>query len=134
MSDLPGEVRIGVDVVNIEDIRRSLLHFGSRYEERLFSVHERESCIGGIVRLSEGLAVRFAAKEATIKVLRPGEEGVPWRSIEIRRDANGACDVHLSGAAARLADDAGLTNFAVSMSHEGNLAVAVVVATKSSRV
>ena len=34
-------------------------------------------------------AARFAAKEATIKVLRPVGHQPDWRSVEVRRDAGG---------------------------------------------
>jgi holo-[acyl-carrier protein] synthase len=79
----------------------------------------------------ERLAARFAAKEATLKVLRPHEQGIPWNSIEVRRDPGGWVELALSGPAASLATDAGVTDLSLSISHEGQFATAVVVASCS---
>ena len=61
-------------------------------------------------------------------MLRPRDEAVPWSSIEVRRDAGGWVDLELSGAAAALADRAGLEGWAVSLTHEDGYASAVVIA------
>ena len=74
------------------------------------------------------LAVVFAAKEATFKVLRPRGHQPDWRSVEVRRDPGGWCTMALSGHAAALAGQAGIAELAVSLTHEGDVAAAVVVA------
>ena len=74
------------------------------------------------------LAARFAAKEATIKVLRPLRRGYPWTEIEVVRRPGGWCSLRLHGAAERAARDAGLIATAVSFAHDGGVAVATVVA------
>jgi holo-[acyl-carrier protein] synthase len=117
-------IRVGADLASVADVAASIDRFGQRYLSRLFTDHELASTGGR----AESLAARFAAKEATIKVLRPVDANPDWRSIEVRRDASGACDLHLSGAAARMAAAAGITELAVSLTHEGGLAAAVVVA------
>jgi holo-[acyl-carrier protein] synthase len=81
--------------------------------------------------VASSLAARFAAKEATIKVLRPNglpDEAVDWRSIEVRREETGWCSLRLTGEARVLAERAGVTDISVSLSHEGEMATAVVVA------
>lgn len=125
-------VRAGVDLVAVEDVRRSIEQFGDRYLERVFTPHERACCTGSPVVVAAGLAARFAAKEAAIKVLEPPEgSGLPdWRSIEVRRRPSGACTLELTGEAARLAGRAGIEELAVSLSHEGAIACAVVVAVR----
>lgn len=124
----PG-ISVGVDVVLVEDVVRSLEHHGERFVARVFTAHEQASCTGPTPVRARHLAARFAAKEAVIKLLRP--EGAPpdWRSIEVRRQASGSCTVELSGTAARLAAERGLGPIAVSLSHEGPVAVSVVLAT-----
>jgi holo-[acyl-carrier protein] synthase len=77
---------------------------------------------------SAGLAARFAAKEAALKVLRPTGHRPQWRSIEVRRHDGGWCTMSLSGYAAELATQAGLGELAVSLTHEEGIAAAVVVA------
>jgi holo-[acyl-carrier protein] synthase len=122
-------VRVGVDLVSISEVQHSIEVFGERYTERLFSAHERASCVGDPRTIAEGLAARFAAKEAAIKVLRPDGAAGLWRSIEVVRAESGACDLRFTGDAATLAADAGIETVAVSLAHERDMAVAVVLAT-----
>jgi holo-[acyl-carrier protein] synthase len=121
-------VRVGTDITAIPDVIASIERFGDRYLDRLFTEHERASCAGPPEVAAAGLAARFAAKEAVVKVLRPAGARPAWRSIEVRRAPSGACDLALTGEAARLASEAGVTDLGVSLTHEGNIAVAVVVA------
>ena len=72
--------------------------------------------------------MRFAAKEAAVKALRPEAPWADWRSIEVRRHASGWCDVVLHGEAAALAARQGIEALALSMSHHADHAAAVVVA------
>jgi holo-[acyl-carrier protein] synthase len=121
-------VRVGLDLVRVEDVRRSLEEFGGRYLARLFTPHEQRCCPGVAALAAPGLAARFAAKEATIKVLRVSEAQPDWLSMEVRRHESGWCEMRLSEEAARLAEDAGIKDMAVSLSHEGGMAAAVVIA------
>jgi len=121
-------VRVGIDLVAVESVSDALREHGDRYLDRIYTEAEVRQC-----RTSHGLAharlaARFAAKEATIKVLRPADEPVPWRSIELVRHPSGWIDLELSGRAAALAADQSLGDFAVSVSHEAGFATAVVIA------
>ena len=58
-----------------------------------------------------------------MKALRVGNRSMPWRAIEVRRESDGAPILVLSGAASALADEAGLSDFAVSLTHEPDYAV-----------
>jgi holo-[acyl-carrier protein] synthase len=122
-------VRVGVDLVVVDEVRRSLERLGSRYLTRLFTDHEVACCTSGEVVDAEPLAARFAAKEAVLKVLRPDGARPEWRDIEVRRNANGSCDVQLHGVAAAMADLEAVEAMSVSLSHEAGMAVAVVAAT-----
>ncbi len=122
-------LRVGTDLVAIRDIAASIREFGDRYVTRIFTEAEVASCLANpTVPLAARLAARFAAKEAVVKSLRPPEPWMAWRDIEIRRHPGGWCDVALSGQAAALARESGLSEFAVSMSHDVEYATAVVVA------
>ena len=81
-------------------------------------------CQGPPDVVAGSLAARFAAKEATIKVLRPDGVRPDWRTIEVVRLPNGACKLRLRGSAARLAVERGLGPFSLSMTHEAGLAAA----------
>jgi holo-[acyl-carrier protein] synthase len=79
--------------------------------------------------IAQCFAARFAAKEATMKVLRPAEDAyLNWLDIEVRRYPAGWCDIMLYEEAAALARKRGITELSVSMSHEQAYATAVVIA------
>lgn len=125
-------LRVGVDLARPADVADSVDRFGDRYLRRIYT--EAELADAGAeppVRWTR-LAARFAAKEASLKVLRTST-GVDWRDIEVRRDEHGAVGVRLHGRAADVARADGLGPLALSLSHEHDLAVAVVVTTEERR-
>ncbi len=128
----PG-VAVGIDLVQISRIDASLSQFGQRFQRRLFTAHEIAYCTQESQTAAERFAARFAAKEAVIKLLRPEDGGLGWRAIEVRRAAAGFCELALHDAAKERAVAAGLLAFSLSMSHEGDYATAVVVATRAGR-
>lgn len=120
---------VGVDLVHVGEVRDSLTRFGDRYLERLFSPRELADCRAS-TDPAPRLAARFAAKEATIKALRVEGCQPVWTSMEVRRNAGGWCDeMALSGRAQRLATERRIGQILVTLSHEIDLAIAVVVAT-----
>jgi holo-[acyl-carrier protein] synthase len=119
---------VGVDLVSVDEVQEALDRFGDRYLDRVFTAHEQSCATGEGEILARHHAARFAAKEAAMKALGPSDHLPPWRSIEVRQDAAGRCSLRLSGHAAELAHLASLSEFAVSLTHEGNLAAAVVFA------
>jgi holo-[acyl-carrier protein] synthase len=122
-------VRIGADLTNVDAVRDSIERFGSRYLERIYSLGEIEYCERSMAERFRRFAARFAAKEATLKVLRPDQHWLDWRSIEVIKKPGGWCEIELHGAAALLAKSAGVSSLSVSLSHEGPYALATVVAT-----
>ena len=131
---------VGVDLVEVKEVLGSIERFGDRYVRRLFTDDEIAYCrahsaqshgdASGAAWEAMRFAARFAAKEATIKVLRT-DERPDFRTIEVRRSRVGWCDVVLHGAAKELADAAGIDELSLSMSHEPGFATAVVVARRS---
>jgi holo-[acyl-carrier protein] synthase len=121
-------IRVGTDVVAVQQVTESVSRFGRRYLERVYTAHEIRSSAGIPAVRAARLAARFAAKEATVKVLRPTGHQPDWRCMEVRRDPAGWCSMVLTGHAAALADEAGISDLAVSITHEGEVAAAVVVA------
>ena len=125
-----GRIHLGVDLISVKEVSRSLERFGERYIRRVFTSREAAYCRAGIGPVAAArFAVRFAAKEATLKALRPEDPSGDWRSIEVRRhDPSGWCDVVLHGEMAALAVHQGIETLALSMSHDEDHAIAVVVA------
>ncbi len=120
--------RVGIDLIAVEQVRESIRRHDDRYLDRVYTDRELDDCRGDAGVDAERLAARFAAKEAAIKVLRPGGTGVPWCSIGVRSEPAGAVSLELDGAAAELAAAGRLSGFDVSLTHERGFAAAVVIA------
>ena len=126
-APVAGGLSTGVDLVSIDEVAQSIATFGERYTKRVFTAAERAAADGAPGVMAARLAARFAAKEAVLKACRPGDEAIPWLDIEILTRAGGAPRVRLHDRAARLARDAGLQCWSVSMTHERGLAAAIAV-------
>ncbi len=120
--------RVGIDLIAVESVEESIRTHEDRYLNRVYTRRELSDCRTGTGIDAEKLAARFAAKEATMKVLRPGAVGVPWSSIGVRRDPGCAPELELTGSAATLAGDVGINDLALSLTHDGGYAAAVVIA------
>jgi holo-[acyl-carrier protein] synthase len=119
-------LRVGIDLVKAVSVQEALAQHGDRYLERVYTAAEQAQCKGDPLRL----AARLAAKEATMKVLQPrAGDPLPWTDIEVVRVPDGAPRIALHGAAHRLAENAGITDLALSFTHEDEYAAAVVVGT-----
>lgn len=127
-----GALALGVDLVLVADVADSIAQFGERYTRRLFTDGEISYCMSEPLLVAERFAARFAAKEATTKLLRVESDALIWRDIEVERDARGWCDIVLHGDVRELARREGLTDFALSMSHERAYAVATVIARRAT--
>lgn len=121
-------LRIGIDLVCVDDVERSVRTHADHYLRRVYTSTEVEDCMraDGTVDAVR-LAARFAAKEAVMKALHVGDEAVPWSSIGVRSDPDGAPALELTGAAASLARRRGIGALDLSMTHDGPVAGAVVV-------
>jgi holo-[acyl-carrier protein] synthase len=129
MITVPGEVdahrvRIGCDVVDIEDVQDSLATFGERYLRKVFTASEINDCRGS--NRVHRLAARFAAKEAVIKAFAEPHMPFPWREIEVIRDGP-LPRLRLSGTLAQRAQHQGWLSSSLSLSHADCHAMAVVL-------
>lgn len=119
----------GVDMVVISRVARILSAYGPKFLNRVFTPREVQFSRG---RAAE-LAVRFAAKEAVSKALGVGMRlmspaGIGWLDVETLNFSSGQPYVTLYGRAQELASAAGLTTWSISLTHDGDLALAFVVA------
>src|SRR6185295_5489302 len=94
--------------------------------ERLFTEAERMTASGN-PRPPESLAARFAAKEAVAKALG-APNGLHWHDCEIVTDPDGRPWLTVSGSVAAEAQKKGITRWHLSLSHDGGIASAMVVA------
>jgi holo-[acyl-carrier protein] synthase len=122
--------RVGIDLTSVTAVQDSLRTHAERYLERVYTDAEVAECRtpGGLD--AERLAARFAVKEAAMKVLRPSEnDAVPWNTIEVLHpEASASVGVELSGRAAELAAEGGISELSASLTHEAEFAAAVVIA------
>lgn len=120
---------LGIDVIEVKRVEASLARFADRFEQRVFTEGERRYCRAKKKRAAESYALRFAAKEAVAKAMGTGiRGGIDFADIEVSTDVLGRPSVRLHGIAADAAKGRGIERFHLSLSHEGELAVAFAVA------
>ncbi len=119
-------VGLGVDIVEIGRMRRALARH-PRMRQRCFSAAERTYC-DSRNRPEVHYALRFAAKEAVLKALGTGFSGMHFTDVEVLRDQKGRPTPQLSGRAAEIAGDMGITEIMLSLSYTRDNAVASAVA------
>jgi holo-[acyl-carrier protein] synthase len=126
----PG-LSVGTDLVEVARVVRVIDRHGARFLQRVFTPAELAACgagkPGAVLRV-ESLAARWAAKEAAAKALGTGIGHVAWQEIEVLQDDAGCPSLRLHGRAAALAAERGLARWALSLAHDGGLALAFVVA------
>ena len=116
---------LGTDLVEVARFAAALRRT-PRMRERLFSPAELANFAADPA--PHRLAARFAVKEAVAKALG-APAGLSWHDCEVITMPDGSPSLRLHGSVAAAARARGLTTWAVSMSHDGGLASATVVAT-----
>ena len=116
-------VRTGVDLVEIDRIKKAIEKSDGHFVERIFTEKEREFCEKRPNPFAS-YAARFAAKEAVMKVLGEGVWSIPFTDIEIRGGGDKRPSVNLSGKAKTRSEKLGVTSLDLSFSHESQYVVA----------
>lgn len=109
---------LGTDLVVISRLEGALGRT-PRLRERLFHAAERQLPISS-------LAGRFAVKEALAKALG-NPAAVRWSEIQVAKDPLGKPTLHTEGRTALALAERGVTASHISISHDGDYAVATVV-------
>ena len=110
---------IGVDLVDISRFEKAI-NQTPKLRDRLFTENERELT-------TQSLAARFAAKEALVKALGKAK-GLSFQGVSIVKNQDGKPSFELTGETKQTISSHGIQNLHLSMSHDGNMAVAYVVA------
>jgi holo-[acyl-carrier protein] synthase len=116
---------LGIDIVDTRRFRAWLDKPG--IVARYFSSEEERAVRSKGMEAASSLAVRFAAKEAFGKALGTGLAGLKLRDIEVTQDERGKPGLRLGGAARARLEAMGACAAHVSLSHDGDQAVAVVL-------
>ncbi|GAA1329375.1 holo-ACP synthase [Brachybacterium rhamnosum] len=115
-------VGVGIDVAQISRLE-GLLERTPALGERLFAPEERELSLAS-------RAARVAAKEAVGKALgHPGD--FSWQDVTVQRTAVRRPYLVLRGATLAAAEELGVTHLHLSLSHDGDIATAIVVAERA---
>lgn len=141
------ELLLGTDLVKISRIQSSLEKFGQRFVDRVYTPTEQRDCwrrsppsdlnpkswdpqqiSPEILRRFAG---RWAAKEAIVKALGTGWTGVGYREVAVWRLPSGEPRPELTGGALRqlrTLDPQEVTVWRLSMTHDGDYAMATAIA------
>ena len=122
---------IGTDLVHIERMERVIRRWGDRFIYRIFTSEEIKICYSRPFPAS-AFALRFAAKEAFSKAVGLGmRKGVRWRDIEVFHFTGGRPGLRVHGRSSDICQEEKITGFHLSLSDEGEYAMAIVVLEKS---
>ncbi|HIW78519.1 MAG TPA: holo-ACP synthase [Candidatus Bilophila faecipullorum] len=127
-----GIIGIGLDMVELSRIERSLRRFGEHFLDRIMDEEERRAVPGDTAspssRLTAHVAARFAAKEAAVKALGTGfAAGIGPRDVAVRSLPSGKPELVLSGAALEKARALGASRVHLTLTHTRDNAAAVVI-------
>ncbi len=115
---------VGIDIIEIERIKRAIEN--RRFLEKVFTKREIEYFTSVRYNINT-IAGAFAAKEAVMKAMGTGLRGFKWVHIEIERDKLGKPQIILYEGAKDIADNAGIKEILISISHSKEYAVAQAI-------
>lgn len=120
----PDRLITGVDIVNINRIKKILNNKKEKFYEKIFTKREIEYIVKKRHKATT-VAGNFAAKEAVSKALGTGIGAVGWKDIEILREDSGRPYIHFRNQ--EVIDKFKIKEIQISISHETDYAVAFVV-------
>lgn len=120
---------IGTDIIEVARVEK-LIARGRQYLDTIYTVAEVEYCEAR-ARKSEHYAVRYAAKEATLKALGVGwRGGLSFSDIEVVNDELGKPRVVVHGKTKEIFDRNQISQTSISLSHGRESAIAVIILEK----
>jgi len=119
--------KVGSDICSIKRVEEVYTRYGEKFLDRILTASEKAYALSRPKDFLARVAGRFAAKEATSKVLGTGFIGIGWKDIEVVRLSSGEPTIKLHGRAVAVAQRRGLTGFELTMSHEREYAIAFVL-------
>ncbi len=97
-----GEIQgIGVDIVDVKRMKKSIETWGPAFLQKVFTPNEIKYCKSR-KKSYEHFAARFAAKEAVSKAMSTGWSGsFRWKDVEVLNEPSGAPKIILSNNVAK---------------------------------
>ncbi len=133
---------LGSDLVAIPRVLASYRRFGTRFLSRFLTPAELHACQTGLsnphspryaIHIITKAAARIAAKEAVSKALGVGisgigwDQGVSWQEIEVLSEPQAPPQLKLTGKAFQVAQSQGIQDWKISLTHDGDYAMATVI-------
>ena len=126
-------IGVGLDLVKIARVEAIARRWQDRFLQRVYTEDERRASFGRAWPYAS-LAGRFAAKEAMFKALGTGwSAGVSWQDIQVLNQVGGRPVATVQGRTGVLVRQAGVTRIYVSLSHDGDYAIAEVILTDETQ-
>ncbi len=120
-------IGLGVDIAEVERVKAAIERHGEAFLRRIYTPGERAYC-EKYRNKYERYAGRFAVKEAAMKALGTGwRKGIRWVDIEVERQKGGKPVLVLHGVARARAEELGVKNMAMSITHTEEEAFAEVI-------
>ena len=121
-------IGIGIDIIEIDRIKKSVDTFGEHFLNKVYTKSEIDYCLAKHNKYQH-LAARFAAKEAIYKAIASGwEKEATWKNMEITNEKNGLPVVKLLGKLNQFIGDD--KDIKISLSHSDNYVTAVAIVYK----
>ena len=121
-------IAVGTDIVEVVRIGQMIERHGEIFLNRVYTEDEIRYCQRR-KEYTQHFAGRWAAKEAVMKTLGTGwSRGVGWRDIEICSSRSGAPSIVLRGVAREIAEQVGICDVLISISHCRSFATATAIA------
>jgi holo-[acyl-carrier protein] synthase len=121
---------VGIDLVEVEPLRQLLVLGGRLFLDAAWTAREQRDSN----RHAEGLAGKWAAKEAVMKALGHGIGDMDPRDVEIVTTPHGAPQVELHRSARAMAKRQRITTWHLSITHDGGWAAAIAIASSRPRL
>jgi holo-[acyl-carrier protein] synthase len=118
----------GIDLAEVDRVRKAIERFGPRFVERVFTPAEIAYVERRKASRFQRYAGRFAAKEAGMKAIGTGwRRGVRWQDFEVANLPSGKPTLKLHGQAAKVAERLGVKQVTLSITHTASVGMAVVI-------
>ena len=127
------KVTTGIDVIEVERIKKAIEDLGDSFLNRIYTEKEIQYCEDSKAMKYQHYAARFAAKEAVFKAISEfinGREDALWKNIEVLNNERGKPYINvdkLRENISKTVDNFELESIDVSLSHIAEFAVASVV-------
>ena len=118
--------KMGVDIVDVKRMRLAIERQGQPFLDRVFTAEEQKYCSRKRNHW-ENYAARFAAKEAVIKAKLGGAGRFSFKMIEVARGPRGEPSIKLTAEARKRLKISAKAKFELTLAHERDFAIAVVV-------